>query len=55
MKEKHYYYEHRRHGGLLDMRVPLDEEEEQEWRRLTDEEYDRAYTLAWNQSLAFGY
>lgn len=50
-----YYYENRKHGGLLELKQPLDKEKEKDWKRLTDEEYDEAYRIAWNERLKFGY
>lgn len=50
--KKIYYYEHKRHGGLLEQTKKLNDPN---WIELTEEQYEKAYARAYQIRLDFGY
>ena len=45
-----YYYQHKRHGGVMELNQKMEDEN---WKEITEEQYEREYSRNWKLAMSF--
>ena len=45
-----YYYQHKRHGGVMELNKKMEDEN---WEEITEEQYEREYVRNWELAMSF--
>ena len=45
-----YYYQHKRHGGVMELNQKMGDEN---WKEITEEQYEREYSRNWKLAMSF--